>query len=311
MKKYQYLRTPTLSDLDPSLANALQQLFPELRPYDRLEGRIEDSDERIVGLKKLIGRFGQVLHTNSLVVDTGLFTLKQGHEVEAEDAECCSYLRLETSTGWPDSERTPGGLLQVPVAQGGVFPKRCLPTDGIIGLAPQLVVCDPGLVAALRDAELRGVVLKPTQAFDTLSDPGDPPMGSWEELGLDPYYELTSDLVLPPLNPKIHARKPAGVDPATGVRTYSGWVMSQSELFPKVGYHYRAEDLSAVGPFDLARTCEPLLGGREEDPGDMIFSQRVRSICASCGFDQEWWPVWIDEKDRVPGDSEDVREGKG
>lgn len=105
-----------------------------------------------------------------------------------------------------------------------------------------------------------------------------------------PIWELTSDLVLPPLSPNCKLCDCSGgtdyTNPEKGCSVDDG-------LFLPTQYRYRASDLSAVGAFDAAHTREAM--GFQLKSHPLIVSQRFYQYCQQQKFKLWWYPVIIDE----------------
>ncbi|TVQ33156.1 MAG: hypothetical protein EA376_03625 [Phycisphaeraceae bacterium] len=108
----------------------------------------------------------------------------------------------------------------------------------------------------------------------------------------DTWWELRSDLVLPPLAPSmtlVHK----DFTPFTG--DFSRGCMRQEGWYVHPELHYSAEDLAKVEPFDLAHTYEMFGGLPNEYDRPLVASQRFYQVCRQLGVKDCWVPVRIDE----------------
>ncbi|MBL0921475.1 MAG: hypothetical protein IBJ10_05030 [Phycisphaerales bacterium] len=107
-----------------------------------------------------------------------------------------------------------------------------------------------------------------------------------------PWWDLRSDLVLPPLAPSMPLFHNDHT-PFTGDCEQGCW--RRDGLFMNAELRYRAEDLEDFGPFDLAFTHETF-GPRPLDPGrTLVASQLFYRICTEKGVECSWAPVRIED----------------
>lgn len=111
-------------------------------------------------------------------------------------------------------------------------------------------------------------------------------------------WELDSDLILPPVSPamELHDEYCNRVQSATQrarIHAFGG----EYDAYPEL--HYRASDLRALPPFDVARSFENfgLKPSREfqRDFSKLIVSRRFFEFCRSHSLKATWRPVHIDE----------------
>lgn len=108
------------------------------------------------------------------------------------------------------------------------------------------------------------------------------------------YWEVNSDFIMPPVSPGMalvdKQRRQVWPGPATNIYRQEG-------LYRWPELHYRASDLRAIGPFDIARTFENFGWGGEDrmpDRSPVIVSKRFYDVCQKHGFKVDWLPVHID-----------------
>ena len=105
-----------------------------------------------------------------------------------------------------------------------------------------------------------------------------------------PIWELTSDLVLPAASPACKFCDCEGGDDFTNPD--KGRTLDEGLHVPAL-FRYRAEDLRAVEPFDVAVTREPL--GFKLTHHPLIVSQRFYRVCQAEKFKLWWFPVVVEE----------------
>lgn len=98
------------------------------------------------------------------------------------------------------------------------------------------------------------------------------------------FWELTSSLILPPIEPT----RLLGRDEKPFVGDYSRGVWLKDEFAPPE-LHYRESALRKVEPFDFALTFEKI--PEERWP---VVSQRFRQFCIREKLKTDWFPVRID-----------------
>jgi len=107
-----------------------------------------------------------------------------------------------------------------------------------------------------------------------------------------PWWELRSELVLPPLAPSMPLFH-TDHTPFTGDFSKGCW--RQDGLYTHAELRYRAADLEAFGPFDLAHTYEMFEALPREYDRPLVASQRFYQYCLKHGIETSWQPVRIEE----------------
>lgn len=100
------------------------------------------------------------------------------------------------------------------------------------------------------------------------------------------YWELKTDLRLPPLSPACRLIDLDGSPYIAGESR--GCIVDDG--FEPAELRYEAPRLSATSPFDLARTREPI----GEDRGMLVASKRFYDFCQALNLPMDWIPVRID-----------------
>lgn len=104
-----------------------------------------------------------------------------------------------------------------------------------------------------------------------------------------PIWEVTSDLVLPAASPECKFCDCYGGSEYTDPT--KGCVVDEGLYVPSL-FRYKASDLSAVEPFDVAHTREAI--GFKLTHHPLIVSQRFYQFCKNQKFRLWWFPVVID-----------------
>ncbi|MEO7716585.1 MAG: hypothetical protein ABIY70_10300 [Capsulimonas sp.] len=110
-----------------------------------------------------------------------------------------------------------------------------------------------------------------------------------------PFWQMTSDFIMPSLSPQKcvlldESNKPYDGDPAKPYYLWGG-VEVPDVLVKPVDIYYKASDIAALEPFDLALTRERI--GGYGLPLHII-SQRFYQFCVSKGLKVNCRPVFID-----------------
>lgn len=107
-----------------------------------------------------------------------------------------------------------------------------------------------------------------------------------------PWRALRSEIVLPPLAPSMplfHTDR----SPFTGDFSKGCW--RRDGLYTHAELRYRASDLAAIEPFDLAHTYEMFGGVPQEYKRPLVASQRFYQYCLKHGIETAWEPVRVEE----------------
>ena len=109
----------------------------------------------------------------------------------------------------------------------------------------------------------------------------------------DTWWELESDLQLPPLSPSMNLETRDG-RPFTG--DFADGCLRRDGLYTYAELHYRRSDLERFGPFDAARTYEQF-HSRGPAPSEraLVVSQKFYQTCVANNINARFVPVRIDE----------------
>lgn len=181
-----------------------------------------------------------------------------------------------------------GGVDETPLT---VLSTKGMKPDDIrmVGLQRRVV---PQRVRAIFEAEgVRHVTF-----HATLVAPGWPTDFSkiltWEEMHEEPWWELRSDVVLPPLSPRCRLSDLDGNDYNPDGPFRGLYVEEGNHENPEM--HYRASDLAKLPEFDVALTRENLGAGNRDEIGTLVCSQRFRKMCQKHKLKVGFWPVRVD-----------------
>ena len=108
-----------------------------------------------------------------------------------------------------------------------------------------------------------------------------------------PIWQLTSDLILPPLSPRNFLTDAYGKVLASGERGVGQTFVREGQTVPDALYepvemHYSRAVLDTVGSFDLALAYE------WSSSGYLVVSSRFYRFCTEAGLKMRWEPVRID-----------------
>ena len=116
----------------------------------------------------------------------------------------------------------------------------------------------------------------------------------WEQFKVTrPWWELTSDIKMPPLAPSADLRDPNGEHPFRP-RDAQMPCRLREGFYNHAELRYRRSDLSAMEPFDVALTFENF-GFSHTERRSTVVSKRFYQFCADHGLKGRWAPVRIEE----------------
>lgn len=140
-------------------------------------------------------------------------------------------------------------------------------------------------------SELKGVAFKPCRLIEGYAEHRR--YFDWhEELG-DTWWELTSNIVMPPLSDFLEFRDRFGNLMADRTDFSQGCFPREDHFaFPEL--HYRRADLEQMPEFDLARTFEPFSYPAEAEEHPLVASPKFWEFCEDHGIRIGWRPVRID-----------------
>lgn len=162
-----------------------------------------------------------------------------------------------------------------------------------------LPLCSSRLRANIEQQGLRGVQFRPCELRRNPSDPDGGRVISWSEVNDEPWWQITSEVTLPPLSPVMTLLDVQGKPQRVrGVWPWEG-AYELAEL------HYRAADLAALvpitpgdcgvkmtTPFDAALTFEHIRGLYEHQ--QLIVSRAFYELSKELCLPWEFVPVRVD-----------------
>ena len=106
-----------------------------------------------------------------------------------------------------------------------------------------------------------------------------------------PYWELSSDMTLPPLSSKCslwsNENKPFNGD-------YDKGCFIREGLYSNPELHYERSALVSLSQFDIAQTHERFGNGAMVAYPKLVCSKRFYELCSQHEWEFEWQPVRID-----------------
>ncbi len=243
---------------DPEIQLALQILNQAgMRPWDKKNRRPEKDREFVMYLFR---------------------------EYSRVDAEECRLLEFTLQRQCPGTFRTEEGVLKL--LHRAVQSRR----RGMSQAAPNWFVVSGTLRDEMISAGLKGLKFLPTLVVNDFGKKEKTITYDWSELG-EPLWELTSDVVLPPVAPSVQLVNATGgpveSDFSTGCYQREG-LHAQPEL------RYRSRDLPGLDSFDLARTYEPFGTKPKDCDRRLVASRRFYEFCRQQKLRIDWRPVHIE-----------------
>jgi hypothetical protein len=135
---------------------------------------------------------------------------------------------------------------------------------------------------------MRHVTFRPTILVRGKGRPEDPQV-PWEKFG-EPWWELSSDLTLPPLSPTVKVVAQDG-RPFIGYEKQNLEIREGHYMYPEL--HYLRREIERCDPFDLGLSYEHL--GKPPFQQMKVASQRLYRLFAEQKLKASWTPVRLDE----------------
>lgn len=219
------------------------------------------------------------------------FTYKRYRAYNHDDWNCCELLRMDPlSHAYPSSDevgaidRTNDGFARLAVEE---IPMRVdfLRAYGLPAAVPQRVR------SLLDRAGLESVVFRPTcpvrvvDAIDPVAD------CTWSEFP-EPWWELTSNLVLPPVSPSMKVSYASGSSTSRGSPDTCG-ISDGSGFHGLPELRYLRTEIEALGYFDLAHVFERSSSSMFDRA--LVASRRFYKTCCENNLGVNWIPVHIED----------------
>jgi len=228
----------------------------------------------------LIHRSGLPL-AGTVDLETPSYSLGRWREYDLSDFEAAEHLMLKPAETLGHAIRVDSKLL---------LDQRKLRKNGSFGHANHGVVVPDRIRRQLETISLTHIDFKPTQPAKYSGSAVHDQVLSWDHHG-PPWWELWSDLVLPPVSPSMIKVDNKG-NPVP--RAYfQGAYMKDLPDYSDVELHYLRSEIEALDRFDLAVTYEESWGSLFTRP--LIASQRFYQFCKEHKLKCDWVPVRIDE----------------
>lgn len=141
----------------------------------------------------------------------------------------------------------------------------------------------------LDSLNLKRLVIKSTSLADLRAGWNSSPI-SWAKYG-DPFWELTSDLILPPVVPPSELVDNDG-QPVHG-KLDNGCHLREG-LYHEPELHYRPKDIVQLPEFDFALTFEQFGNNPAEDDRMLVASAKLVEVCQKNKIQCDCVPVRID-----------------
>jgi hypothetical protein len=240
-------------EVGKSLCRKLAAIYPEGKIGESFRFELPDSDPR---LRLILNHLTQAgLHAwldVSRERTPDEYSLELERVYDAADLRATPYLvphRDEHCPRFEDLSRTPEGWLKVGIGESEFGDPTGLGAD-LVATSRGLVVSS-GLRNELESAGFLHLTFGPVVPFERGSD-REWYLLPWAGLS-DPYWELRSDLILPPLAPSCNVFSAYG-DPVNG--DFSKGCHMKEGLYRLAELHYTAAAIAEVEPFDVALTFE-------------------------------------------------------
>lgn len=266
----------------------LAEIYPEGDSSALFHLRLPEDDPRTQMVMEELRRSGWDSSTNkSASADSShRYWSAFWREYSHEDLVRCKWLLPLPLGSAIGLTRDVGGHIELDLTIRG-FPEGCdlAGTGNTWSVIPDRVKCQ------LEPLGLRHVSFRETVLNDVRDGPGVPL--AWNDYPeSEPWWELSSDLVLPPMSPKMVI---LDWNKSRVSRGYEGPCFLKDPDDPRVRYpepHYRMDDLRSVGDWDLALTFERTAA--RDDARLLIASKRFYDAWWERGLKADWVPVRLD-----------------
>lgn len=271
------------ADVDADLFQSTAALFPETASADMVSMCCYLNDPRVAIVSDLFrargidpiprGRAG-------VGKQASLFGYSILREYEAKDLSSFDYLRAcgRNERWWSAAWAQPDGPIQL-------IAKKFRGKIHLRAAGHRLIVVSDHLRMIIESAGMKHCVFRPAVLVnDFLKEEGGPDRFRpipWEEFGQPPWWHLTSDITLPPLNLEhIRLVDLYGKPFPNGWRRGEGqgcWVVEGWYHDPEL--HYKQQAIRAIEPFDAACIHEPWGYNDGQIHRGLVVSQRFRQLC--------------------------------
>jgi hypothetical protein len=178
----------------------------------------------------------------------------------------------------------PEGIIILPIGPL----RRKQDADTLWTMRPGWMVVPERVRRIIEPAGMRHVTFRPTILVRGKGRPEDPQV-PWEKFG-EPWWELSSDLTLPPLSPTVKVVAQDG-RPFIGYEKQNLELREGHYMIPEL--HYLRREIEQCEPFDLGLSSEHL--GKPPFQQMKVASQRLYRLFAEHKLKASWTPVRLDE----------------
>lgn len=279
-------------NLEKEAIDALSRIYPEGRRGQYHFGfRLPQEDSRVHAIIKWLAAAG--LHPRSVDRQGPLdrskeYLMRLHREYDPLDLEKSEYFELIPSSQTEGLFRNDRGEIKI---DG----RELQPSADFASTKLSWIIVPDRVKRLLQQSDLHHIAFRPTVLVGGLLAKDHKEPVPWEVYG-EPWWELTSELILPPLSPSVDLRDANGQPLPYGSNNFSNGCHLREGLYSHPELHYPKRDLQAIEPFDAALTYEPF--GNKGVPLDwrkLVVSRRFREVCLEHEWNTDWVPVRIDE----------------
>lgn len=274
------------AELQAHIVDELATVLPEGRiDPTRFQFNLYEDDPRLAQILKILDRHGINPTPRGGTSELGKeYLLEHWRDYHDSDLADVRYFRIRPAAEGNGLFRDEMGRVEMIDAQ---FPRR-----GHIVRTPLFWIVVPERVKAAIEREgFRGVAFRETVLVGGHALLSKMTPRPWSRHG-EPWWELTSDVVLPPMSPTMelydeHGDRVVNADCSRGCSPREG-------LFVHPEYRYRRSDLAPIEPFDFARTAERFGRAGHVDTWHYIASTGFRECCVGHKWRCDWIPVRVE-----------------
>lgn len=268
-------------DAGPQAIAGLRKIYPDGRDNPRIYSvKVAEADPRGQQLLDYLASRGFTVWDTRQTRRADEFALYFERAYDQADFEAARLMEVSPEPYVDDAERTPEGLLRLSVAE--------MPPEGVdfaLVQAPCIVVSSRIRKLMEREA-MAHLVFRPTEIAGTDEE---------RKRHAGGYWELTSDLLLPPMMPPCTLVDAVDFS-VVGPDHEWPYLMREGEHVPEVLFtpaeaHYSAAAIERLGPFDLALTLENF---GDEYSRWIMASPRFYRFCVAQRLEAKWTPARID-----------------
>lgn len=275
-------------------SHAVDQLLQLANPRHRNGGMLDFCIQDDVNV---VRQFFQVFSTYSMLPLSNVSQDKRGHNYRYDIQRAYTdsdFARVDFLYIWGIDEEPWSGWL-TPDGQSLILTEDSAPKRRRLSWFASLgqPLCVESIKQRLEREQFIGLKFRPAILMDKPHLPSGGTKIEWADWGSEPWYQIISDVRLPPLAPTMDLRDVKG-QPA---RERGVWPKEGSYSLAEL--HYLEKDVRAVKPFDVAMTHE-MMYGYDETFRRLIVSQRFYQLARELGLAWEYLPVRLDGEAQLP-----------